>query len=71
MTLNLLFDGVHDPHSAIVSQHLKIGSCPYCEDVMMSSNIGLVSGKMLSDQVLVYYTVILSLKTNPSTYERI
>ncbi|KAL3841827.1 hypothetical protein ACJMK2_019926 [Sinanodonta woodiana] len=60
--LTVRWEGFYDPHSAITSYYISVGTCPQCEDILTEQNIGIKSEVTLHHLTLVsgltYFTSI-------------
>ncbi|KAL3841826.1 hypothetical protein ACJMK2_019925 [Sinanodonta woodiana] len=41
--LTVRWEGFYDPHSAVTSYYISVGTCPQCEDILTEQNIGIKS----------------------------
>ncbi|XP_055997828.1 uncharacterized protein LOC125647098 [Ostrea edulis] len=65
--LNVYWEGVFDPHSAIQVYYVSVGTCPTCDDVVSRQALGIVNSFRL-EQVhfgagLTYYTSLTACNT--------
>ncbi|XP_061181031.1 uncharacterized protein LOC133189645 [Saccostrea echinata] len=66
-SLNVYWEGFHDPHSAIKEYYVSVGTCPACSDVIGRQALGIVNSFKL-DHVhfgagLIYYTSLTACNT--------
>ena len=62
--LYLKFEGVHDPHSLVVSQLLSVGTCPGCQDVLLQSEIGVVKGINVHIKITAHLIIVKHISNN-------
>ncbi|XP_052707847.1 uncharacterized protein LOC128183063 isoform X2 [Crassostrea angulata] len=65
--IRVVWSGFHDPHSVIKEYFVRIGTCPFCDDVLRQQDIGLVN-EIEVDYVhigpgLTYFTTVSACNT--------
>ncbi|KAK3101903.1 hypothetical protein FSP39_007221, partial [Pinctada imbricata] len=66
-TLDVYWEGFHDPHTPIKEYFISVGTCPQCENVLGNQAVGIVYELSLSHihfgAGLTYYTTITACNT--------
>nr|XP_034332757.1 uncharacterized protein LOC105327902 isoform X2 [Crassostrea gigas] len=65
--LRVVWSGFHDPHSVIKEYSVRMGTCPFCDDVLRQQGVGLVN-EIEVDYVhigpgLTYFTTVTACNT--------
>lgn len=59
--LRVVWSGFHDPHSVIKEYFVRMGTCPFCDDVLRRQSVGLVNGKYKWHDIILPSTKVLTI----------